>query len=76
MIEQRVDRATGGVTVWYDGLQVMSRAGVLGGVTGIPFSGIFFSTFFGGHDTSWGPSQSESAYFSDFALSTSYIGPA
>jgi hypothetical protein len=74
MIEQRVDRATGGVTVWYDGLQVMSRAGVLGGVTGIPFSGIFFSTFFGGHDTSWGPSKTENAYFADFAVSTHYIG--
>jgi len=46
MVEQRVDRATGNITVWYDGLQVMSRAGVLGGVTGVPFSGIFFSTFF------------------------------
>jgi polysaccharide lyase-like protein len=74
MIEQRVDRATGGVTVWYDGLQVMSRGGVLGGVTGIPFSGIFFSTFFGGHDTSWGPSKTEHAYFADFAVSTRYIG--
>jgi hypothetical protein len=34
-----------------------------------------FSTFFGGHDTSWGPSQSEFAYFADFAVGTRYIGP-
>jgi hypothetical protein len=74
MVEQQVDRATGNITVWYDGVQVMSRPGALGGVTGIPFSGIFFSTFFGGHDTSWGPSKNENAYFADFAVSTRYIG--
>jgi hypothetical protein len=75
MVEQQVDRATGNITVWYDGVQVMSRPGALGGVTGIPFSGIFFSTFFGGHDTSWGPSKTEYAYFADFAVSTRYVGP-
>jgi hypothetical protein len=76
MVEQMVNRATGDITVWYDGHQVLNQPGALGGPTDVRFSGIFFSTFFGGHDTSWGPSQSESAYFSDFALSTSYIGPA
>jgi hypothetical protein len=75
MIEQRVDRASGDITVWYDGAQVLSAAGVLGGAAGIPFSGVLFSTFFGGHDTSWGPSANENAYFADFAVSTSPIGP-
>jgi hypothetical protein len=75
MVEQRVDRATGDITVWYDGTQVLSATGALGDVSGIPFSGIFFSTFFGGHDTSWGPSKAEYAYFADFAVSTGYVGP-
>src|SRR5260370_34723859 len=74
MIEQRVDRATGNITVGYDGLRVMSRPGVLGGVTSVPFSGILFSTFFGGDDTSWGPSKTEHAYFAAFAVSTPYVG--
>lgn len=51
---------------------MISAAGVFGGAAGIPFSGVLFSTFFGGHDTSWGPSVNEYAYF---AVSTSPIGP-
>ncbi len=74
MIEQRVDRANGDITVWYDGVQVLSTTGALGGAASVPFSGIMFSTFFGGHDTTWGPSKDENAYFADFAVSTSYIG--
>jgi hypothetical protein len=74
MVEQRVDRVSGDLTVWYDGTRVLSMPGALNGASGTPFSGILFSTFFGGHDTSWGPSKQESAYFADFAVSTSYIG--
>jgi hypothetical protein len=75
MVEQRVDRSTGAITVWYDGSKVLNEPGVLGDPSGVRFTGIMFSTFFGGHDTSWGPSQSEYAYFADFAVSTSYIAP-
>jgi hypothetical protein len=74
MVEQRVDRINGDITVWYDGTQVLNDPGALGGAADIPFAGILFSTFFGGHDTSWGPSQDEAAYFADFAVSTTYIG--
>jgi hypothetical protein len=74
MVEQRVDRINGDITVWYDGAQVLNDPGALGGASGVPFGGVMFSTFFGGHDTSWGPSQDEYAYFADFAVSTSYIG--
>jgi hypothetical protein len=73
MVEQRVDRASGDITVWYDGTRVLFAPGALGGALGVPFSGVLFSTFFGGHDTSWGPAKTESAYFADFAVSTSYI---
>jgi hypothetical protein len=75
MVEQRVDRTTGDITVWYDGSRVLSEQAVLGDSSGVPFAGIMFSTFFGGHDTSWGPSQSEYAYFADFAVGARYIGP-
>jgi hypothetical protein len=74
MVEQRVDRANGDITVWYDGVQVLSAKGALGGAANVPFSGVMFSTFFGGHDTSWGPSKDEYAYFDNFAVSASYIG--
>ncbi|WP_394824630.1 polysaccharide lyase [Pendulispora albinea] len=69
-VEQLVNRSTGDVTVWFDGKQVLAEPGIAKGISNIPFSGIFFSTFFGGHDTSWGPSVSEYAYFANFSLST------
>jgi hypothetical protein len=74
VVEQAVDRRTGTVTVWYDGRRVLSAPGAVPGIAGIPFAGVFFSTFFGGHDSSWGPSKDEFAYFAGFAVSTSYIG--
>ena len=74
VVQQRVDRVSGDITVWYDGKKVLSTRGALSGASGTPFSGVFFSTFFGGHDTSWGPSKTESAYFADFIVSTQYIG--
>jgi hypothetical protein len=74
LVEQAVDRRTGTVTVWYDGHRVLSAPGAVPGIAGIPFAGVLFSTFFGGHDTSWGPSKDEYAYFAGFAVSTSYIG--
>lgn len=45
-IEQSVNRQTGNVTVWDDGVQVLS-SNVVNGVQSINFSGVFFSTFFG-----------------------------
>lgn len=67
--EQLVNRQTGDVTVWFDGKQVLAAKHIATGITGIKFSGVFFSTFFGGHDTSWGPKVSEYAYFANFSLS-------
>ncbi len=73
-VEQQVDRSAGTVTVWVDGRQVFNEGG-LSGLDRIPFSGVFFSTFFGGSDNTWGPGRDENAYFADFRLSTQYIGP-
>jgi hypothetical protein len=74
MIEQELNRTSGDITVWYDGAKVLLAPGALGNVSSIPFSGVLFSTFFGGHDVSWGPGKTEYAYFADFAVSTAYIG--
>jgi hypothetical protein len=74
MVEQAVNRASGHITVWYDGVQVLSAPDVVKDISSIPFSGVFFSTFFGGHDTTWGPSNDEFADFAGFAVSTTYIG--
>lgn len=68
-VEQRVDRGAGTVTVWLDGRQALAAAG-LGGLAGIPFAGILFSTFFGGSDDTWGPDHDEHVYFGNFTLST------
>lgn len=69
-VEQLVNRQTGSVTVWFDGAQVLSAPGIATGISNIPFGGVFFSTFFGGHDTTWGPKKAEYAYFAGFSLST------
>ncbi|MER8184876.1 polysaccharide lyase [Kitasatospora sp. NPDC094015] len=68
-VEQLVDRTTGDVTVWFDGRQVHSAPGVVAGIGSIPFGGIFFSTFYGGHEAAWGPASVQYAYFADFSLS-------
>ncbi|MFB7912192.1 polysaccharide lyase [Kitasatospora sp. NPDC056076] len=67
-VEQSVNRNTGEVTVWYDGRQVYS-ARVASGIASIPFGGVLFSTFYGGHDTSWGPASTQHAQFAGFSLS-------
>ncbi|HEY4383826.1 MAG TPA: hypothetical protein VGN34_05025, partial [Ktedonobacteraceae bacterium] len=73
-IEQELQSTAQGatVTMWYDGKQVFTAPI---DTAGIPPAGIFFSTFFGGHDTSWGPNQDEDMYYADFQLSTQYIPP-
>jgi hypothetical protein len=43
------------------------------GISGIPFKGVFFSTFFGVHETSWGPKKEVHAYFSNFKVSTTKL---
>jgi hypothetical protein len=68
-IEQLVDRTAQRLTIWYDGRQVYSTK--VSGISTIPYSGVFFSTFFGGHDTSWGPKRTVHAQFAAFSVSTS-----
>lgn len=68
-MEMLVDRGAQTTTIWYDGHKVYSTSTT--GIKDIPFRGIFFSTFYGGHDTTWGPSKTDYAYFRSFSLSTS-----
>ena len=66
-VEQLVNRQTGSVTVWFDGKQALQETRIATGISNIPFSGVFFSTFCGGHDTISGPMAAE---YADFSLST------
>ncbi|RZS43070.1 hypothetical protein EV193_10246 [Herbihabitans rhizosphaerae] len=72
-IEQSVDRRTGTLTVWYDNKQVLQENGI-SQISGIPFAGVFFSTFFGGHATEWGPRRDVNAQFRNFQADTTKIG--
>ncbi|HEY4457678.1 MAG TPA: fibronectin type III domain-containing protein [Pseudonocardiaceae bacterium] len=65
-IEQSVNISTGAVTIWSDGKSVCTTTQTFAS----PVSGVFFSTFHGGHDTSWSPTKTTTSEFSDFTLST------
>jgi len=67
-LEQLVNRKSQTITVWYDGRKVLSTR--VRGVSTITFSGVFFSTFFGGHETRWGPKKTVRAYFAGFSVAT------
>jgi polysaccharide lyase-like protein/glycosyl hydrolase family 79 len=59
----------GSVTLSYDGKQVIDQTGIDVTDTNTPAGGLFFSTFYGGHDSSWAPSADESVSFKDFSVS-------
>ena len=65
-IEQLVNVQTGSITIWSDGKNVCQQTEPMPGAN----SGVFFSTFHGGHDTSWSPSKTTTDEFADFTLST------
>jgi hypothetical protein len=66
-IEQLLDLTSGKITVWHDGVQKFTTTQKFGDT---PLTGIFFSTFHGGHDTGWSPSKATAALFANFTLST------
>jgi hypothetical protein len=67
-VQQTVDRDSGRIVVSIDGQQVLDEQGIQQ-ISDIPFAGVFFSTFFGGHATEWGPSHDVHAQFRDFQVS-------
>ncbi|WP_254012077.1 polysaccharide lyase [Limnofasciculus baicalensis] len=74
-IEQEVTlnqpgKADGRVRVWLDNRLVLEQGGLtFRTVNTLKIEGIFFSTFFGGEDTTWAPSKDVSADFADFKVS-------
>jgi hypothetical protein len=62
-------RADGSVTVWLDGEQVFTRPDLrYRTVPDLRIEGIFFSTFYGGSDPSWGPPSDQYVDFAGFAV--------
>jgi hypothetical protein len=73
-IEQSINITTGSITVWYNGAQVYSATGVMKGFSATtPFGGIIFSTFYGGHDSTWGPKTNTTVEWADFTIDTKFI---
>lgn len=81
-IQQRVRLNTPGetdgeITVWQDGRQVLTQTGLTFRTTDdLKIDGLFFSTFFGGGDTSWASPVDQYADFAAFTVSDGYIPPA
>jgi hypothetical protein len=73
-IEQAVDlnvpgHADGRIRVWFDGKMVLDEGGLVFRTTdSLKIEGLFFSTFFGGSDSSWTTPVSTYVDFADFTL--------
>ncbi len=62
---------------WLDGVEALKAEGLrFRDVGSLRVDGLYFSTFFGGGDLSWAPSEDQTIWFDDFVLSASPIGPA
>lgn len=79
-IEQSVvlndpSRHNGTVTVWLDGREVFKQTHMRYRSVGtLRIQGIFFSTFFGGDDSSWSSPTTQYADFAGFELSSERVG--
>jgi hypothetical protein len=73
-IEQEVrlnspGQADGSVTVWVNGTQVFQQSGMVYRTTrSVKIDGLFFSTFFGGGDSSWASPSDQYAEFAAFSM--------
>ena len=66
-IEQMVNVQAGTIDVYSDNVYTGCHVSHALGTT---LGGVFFSTFHGGHDTSWSPTTTTHSEFADFSLST------
>jgi hypothetical protein len=79
-LEQEVDlntpkKSDGRIKVWVNGKQVMDIRNLeFRSTDSLKIQGIFFSTFFGGHDASWATPNDTYADFANFAVCDCYIG--
>ncbi len=60
-------RSDGYVTLAYDGVVRIQQSALAITVNGTPIGGLFFSTFYGGHDASWAPSAPMHIDFARFS---------
>jgi hypothetical protein len=61
----------GSVTVWINGTQVFQQTGIVYRTTrNLKIDGLFFSTFFGGGDSSWASPSDQYAEFAEFSVRT------
>ncbi len=58
--------SNGVVTLDYDGRRVITATGLDITHRNVPVGGVFFSTFFGGHDASWAPTTAQHVDFTAF----------
>jgi hypothetical protein len=61
--------ADGWVELSYDGSRVVNQTGLRITTTRTPVSGLFLSTFYGGHDRSWAPTVNQHLDFAGFGAS-------
>jgi len=67
--------ANGAVRAWLDGKLVYQNEQLLyRTVSSLQIEGVFFSTFFGGGDSSWAPESDQHADFAHFATGPARIG--
>jgi hypothetical protein len=59
-------QADGYVTLSYDGRVYVDKTGLAITTTGTPVKGLFFSTFYGGHDATWSPTADMHIDFANF----------
>lgn len=70
VVLNRPNTQSGRIRVWLDGAEVLDQGGLTFRTTNnLKIEGIFFSTFFGGDDTSWATPRSVYADFADFSVS-------
>jgi hypothetical protein len=62
-------QSDGNVTLSYDGTQYINKTGLAITTTNTPVTGLFFSSFYGGHDPTWSPSADMHIDFANFKRS-------
>ncbi|XP_046380040.2 uncharacterized protein LOC124151565 [Haliotis rufescens] len=70
-------KTDGSIKVWYNGKLVFTIDQLnIRAKASVDLDGIFFSTFFGGRDSTWAPTHDCYSYFKNFVLSTDAGNPA
>lgn len=59
------------MTLSYDGSARITQTGLAITTTDTPIGGLYFSTFYGGHDSTWSPSDDMHIDFAAFRVSRS-----